>query len=231
MQRHRVSRFLVATAVGGWAALSAATAFAQQAPQTADMKVTGTIVPSACSATFTGGSTVDFGTIRLIDLPANSYYQLGNRNTALKVTCNASKRVNFSVRDMQPTSRITGATMQAAIGAIGDAYIFGLGMTDVSGTSVSIGSYSLAISALTVDSVSRSAIYSTNGGSTWTSAAEYLPPDGATLFTAGSGVTPVAGAEFNFPLKVTAALNYGSRLQVAQDAPFNGQAVFSINYQ
>ena len=231
MQMHSAFKPLVAAAVGGWLAMSVATASAQMTPQTADMSVTGTIVPAACSANFTGGGTVDFGTIRLIDLPANAYYSLGDRNTALNVICNANKRVNFSVQDMQSASRIVGTAMQTAVSVNSDQYIFGLGATTVNSVPVNIGGYSLTVSALKVDNVNRAAIYSLNNGSSWNAGAAYLSFNDSVLVTAGNGTTPVAGAEFNFPLKVTAALNYGSRLQVAQDTPLNGQAVFSIRYQ
>ena len=221
----------VAAVVGGWLAMSAATVFAQMTPQTADMTITGTIVPAACTANFDDDGVVDFGTIRLIDLPATGYYRLGDKYTALNVSCNANKRVTFSVQDLQSASRIVGGTMQSAVSVNGDQYIFGLGTATVNSTAVNIGGYSMTLSAPTVDTVARSGIYSNLSGVSWSSGAAYLSFNGSVLMTAGNGTTPVTGRAFTFPLKVTAALNTASSLQVAQDTRLNGQAVFAISYQ
>jgi hypothetical protein len=56
--------------------------------------------------------------------------------------------------------------------------------------------------------------------------------DASYRYSAGSAAGgPTRGQAFNIPLKITAALNKGSELQVAKDTPLNGQAVFTINYQ
>ena len=223
MQRHRVSRLLIATAVGGWVAMSAATAFAQKTSQTADMSVTGTIVPAACSANFEGGSTVDFGTIRVIDLPANAYHTVGSRDVALHVNCTANKTVTFTVQDLQIASKIADT-----------AYVYGLGEASVSGASVKLGSYSIAYRTsppTTVDGVSKT-VLTRVGTAAWSALISHYTSSGE-IFSAGT--SPAAGATagraFYFPMRITAALNYGSRLQVAEDTPLNGQAVFTINYQ
>ena len=237
MQRHRISRLLIATAVGGWIAMSAAAAFAQQTPQTADMSVTGTIVPAACSANFEGGGVVDFGTIRLIDLPANAYYAVGSRDVALNVNCTANKTVTFTVQDLQIASKIADTAMYAATGTSGRAapqYVYGLGEASVSGASVKLGSYSIAYRTsppTTVDGISKT-VLTRVGTAAWTPLVSHYTSSGE-IFSAGTSAAAgaTAGRAFYFPMRITAALNYGSRLQVAQDTPFNGQAVFAINYQ
>ena len=232
MQMHSAFKPLIAAAVGGWLAMSAATASAQMTPQTADMSVTGTIVPAACSASFTGGGTVDFGTIRLIDLPNSALYPLGTKNVDLTVSCTSNKRVAFAVTDLQASNRIIGTEMQTALGTSWDVTLLGLGAGTVGGTPVILGSYVVALGAPVVNTTRRINIYSPNGGTSWTGPSDWIAADGARLHTAGSTATaPVTGTSFTFPLIIRAALNYGSRLQVAQDTRLNGQAVFAISYQ
>ena len=224
-------KVMIAIVAAGLFSLGASSAFAQRAPQTADMTVTGTIVPAACSATFSN-PVLDFGRIRLIDLPANQYHQLGSRDTVLTVTCNAVKTVSFSITDAQAATTIADAAMATLVGVpFGDIrYLFGLGAATVNGTSQKLGAYGIGHNhvAPTVDTVSRTVIYAPTPGA-WGVSYAYWAAGGA--FTAGSGATASTGRTFVFPMRVTAALNYGSHLQVAQDTPLNGQAIFTINYQ
>ena len=233
MQIPNMHKAMIATVLCGLFSLGASAAFAQKTSQTADMTVTGTIVPAACSANFEGGSVVDFGTIRLIDLPASAYHPLGTRSTALSVTCTSNKRVDFSVLDLQSSTVIDDAAMLTLLGGVAATHVFGLGAATVSGSAVNLGSYQVVSPNRTVDGVPRNVILSTNDGSTWGAQNPgRLYNIASHRYTAGSSVsTPALGQQFRFSLDVTAALNHGSRLQVAQDTPLNGQLVFAINYQ
>ena len=240
MRFNPLTKTLVAAAVAGVASVGASTAFAQMAPQTADMTVTGTIVPASCSANFSGGAEVDLGTIRLIDLPDGAYYRIpGEKNIALNVNCNAGKRVIFSVADLQTTSAITTAGMTTALGsAAGTAQVFGFGNATVNGSPVPIGSYAIQMLAPTVDGTARTAIVSTNSGTSWAAAATATTAWlnkalTTTAYSAGtSGTAAVTnGQAFQFPLRIVAGLNMGSALQVSEDTKLNGQAIFAISYQ
>ena len=230
MQHQTISKALLAAAAGSLFALGAPSAFAQD---TADLTVKGSIVPAACSASFTGGDTVDFGTIKVVDLLPNSYNSLGSKDTELNVTCSVNKRVTFSMADAQSASRIADAAMVTAVGAPNASTLLGLGTGIANGTTVNLGSYAVQNDAPVVDGTGRFNIYSDNRGASWNGGAGkgWTIPDG-TLFSAGSDVrTPVNGQVFKFPMTIKASMNKGSELQVAQDTPLNGQAVFTINYQ
>ena len=231
MQRQTISKALLATVAGSLFALGASPAFAQD---TADLTVKGSIVPAACSANFTGGDTVDFGTIKVVDLLPNSYNSLGSKDAELTVSCSTDKRVVFSTLDMQAGSRITDSAMMSAVDTNSAAYIFGLGTGTTNGSPVNLGGYSLKVTGAIVDGVNRTLIYSTNPESSWSyTGASYANMDynAGALVTGGYGTTPVQGTAFKFPMTIKAALNKGSALQVAQDTPLNGQDVFTINYQ
>ncbi len=236
MQRKHFSIALVAAAIGGLFAGGTSAAFAQMTPQTADMSVTGTIVPAACSAGFTGGGEVDFERIRLIDLPAGNFYSLGSRDTELRVSCSSAKTVSFTLEDLQPTTKITDAAMSTLLGApAGAMYLAGLGTGVVDGTSVNLGAYAIAVTpsrAPTVDGTARTAVLRTPGSTgTWSSMTSYRTDPSMTFSAGVSGGAATSGREFVFPLRITAGLNYGSRLQVAEDTRLNGQTVFAITYQ
>lgn len=237
MQFSNLSKTLAAAAVVGLASMGASTAFAQMAPQSVDMTVTGTIVPASCSAAFSDGGEVDFGSIRLIDLPDNAYYRIpGTKDVTLNVTCNAGKRVTFTVADAQTSNAIADPAMYTALGSSAAAgYVYGLGTATVGGSPVNLGSYAIRMQAPTATvsgtSAARAAITSANGGATWGAAGWVLK--GTQMYSAGTTTAAVItnGTAFQFPLQISAALNYGSRLQVSDETKLNGQAVFAISYQ
>lgn len=214
----------------------ASAAFAQMTPQTADMSVTGTVVPAACSASFSGGGEVDFGTIRLIDLPDNAYHPLGTRNLTLSVVCSSSKYVTLSVADLQSASRITDAAMYTALATSADpTTVYGLGTGTVGGTAVNLGGYSILSGQPLTNGTAGPIRFSTNSGSTWRtdwlSSILTLSSDGRLFAAFNTAGVRTTGTRFDFPLTIRAALNNGSRLQVADNTRLNGQAVFSISYQ
>ena len=230
MQTPRVYQAMIAVVAGGLFSLGASAAFAHQAPQTADMTVTGTIVPAACSADFEGGGVVDFGTTRLIDLPATTYYQLAPKTISLNVKCSSRKRVMISVLDMQPDSLIVGTGMRNAVSAAADGQIFGLGKATVGGVATNLGGYSVTVSPPKIDGASSALVYTFNR-TAWAPSAGVMSYNDGAFVTGATGTTPITGTNFAFPITVRAALNYGSLLQVAQDTPFNGQTTITIDYQ
>lgn len=235
MQALNLHKAMMAIAAAGLFSLGTSAAFAQQTPQTVDMTVTGTIVPAACTASFAAGDTVDFGTIRLIDLPANAYYALGNRSAQIDVACSSAKRVTFALVDGQSANKIADAAMYTLLGTppSDERYIFGLGTATVGGNPVNLGSYAVQGGTPTIDSAARTLIFSYNGGLSWGGVASAGRMSMAPwIISAGVTATaPTVGQNFSFPLTIYAALNYGSRLQVAQDTRLNGQLVFAISYQ
>ncbi len=242
MQLHPAFKPLIAAVVGGWLAMGAVTASAQMTPQTADMSVTGTIVPAACSASFTGNGEVDFSTIKLIDLQDNVFNRLGTtKDVTLNVNCSANKYVTFSVTDLQSTNAIADAAMTTALGsAAGADYVFGLGTATVGGNTVSLGSYAIQLVTITANDAAGTGgtrySVSATGGALWASATNaWLSKATNVRYGVATWSSPYY---YSFPLtsvqvgmQVRAALNKGSALQVSDDTKLNGQAVFAISYQ
>ncbi|WP_296224485.1 DUF1120 domain-containing protein [Ralstonia sp. UBA689] len=235
MQIQTLPKALMVAAFGSLFAVGALSAFAQD---TADLAVKGTIVPTACSASFSGGDTVDFGTIKVADLLDSSYHSLGLKITNLHVQCSSDKAVHIQVSDVQSGTAITDKDMVALFQMdpqIGEVNMFGLGSTTVDGKSIHLGSYTIRSMNRSVDGLTLNPIYSDDDGVTWVGDNAHMlaakPSRLNSLGRAQDTLTPVAGKEFIFPLQINAALNHGARLQVAQDVKLNGQAVFTINYE
>lgn len=228
MQIQTLPKALMVAAFGSLFAVGALPVFAQD---TADLSVKGTIVPGACSANFTGGDTVDFGIIKLVDLPAEKYHFVGEKTTALNVNCAAKKQVTFSVTDSKSGTAITNTEMHTALGnaTLNSRHIFGLGTASVDSKVVNLGSYTIVSVNRTVDGLVGANMHSTDDGVTWKTDTTYLTTD--RVFGVGDGKALTTGKSFSFPLTIKAALNLGSELQVAQDTRINGEAVFSIKYE
>ena len=230
MQIANMRQAMVAIVAVGLLSLGAPAALAQQTPQTADMTVTGTIVPAACAASFGGGGVVDFKTIRLVDLP-NNYSLLGSKDVDLNITCSAKKSVRFSVEDLQVNSKVIDASFRALLGAGNDAGFYGLGTGTAGGQYVNLGGFTIQVKPSYADGIGYAVGFSrTGGGSGWSEPADYVVPDG-TLYTPVNQGVPRTASVFRYPLTIKAALNKASALQVVQDTPLNGQAVFKIQYQ
>lgn len=228
MQIQTSPKALTAIAVAGLVAIGASPAFAQD---TADLAVKGTIVPGACAATFTGGDTVDFGTIKVADLPPNDYVVIGEKKTALNVSCAAKKQVWFGLEDAKADTAIQTAKMYSTLstGVLSARHMLGLGTVSVDSKLVNLGSYTISSNGRKVDGKVGTNMLSGDKGQTWSSGVTVLTTD--RVFSVGDGTTLTSGTSFSFPLSIKAALNVGSELQVAQDTKLNGEAVFSINYQ
>lgn len=228
MQIKTLPKALMAVAVGSLFAVGASSAFAQD---TADLAVKGTIVPGACAATFAGGDTVDFGTIKVVDLPADDYVLIGEKKTALNVDCAAKKQVSFGLTDSKADTAIQNTKMYTALsgGVLSARHVLGLGAASVDSKPVNLGSYTISSNGRKVDGKVGTNMHSGDKGQTWSSGVMVLTTD--RTFSVGDGTVLTAGTSFSFPLTIKAALNLGSELQVAQDTKLNGAAVFSINYQ
>lgn len=222
-------------AIFGATALATAPAIAAD---TVNMTVEGNIIPSACTPTFEGGGTVDFGTFKTVDLPRNDYKVLGKKDVNLTIRCPAGKRIYFGVKDNQRASSL-GEQIADTIGVVTTRdvssksnYVFGLGSASIDGKSVSLGSYALSVNKqVSVDGNAMDFRYGWNAGSTFEGAAKSITNDGFIVYSAKTGALPLPTAKtFVFPITVTAAANKGAQLPLSGDVDLNGNATFEVTY-
>src|SRR5450830_271670 len=98
--------------------LSTTSAFAVD---TAELIVTGTIRPAACTPTFTGGGTVAYGDIPIASLSATEATKLAEKTISYTITCDAPISLGYEMIENR-----TGT--EAAIPGWGTSTVFGLGL-------------------------------------------------------------------------------------------------------
>lgn len=227
MKLYKRSNAAIAAVIGGALMITGASAFAAD---TADLAVTGNIVPSACVPTFVDGNVADFGTIKTVDLPRNDYKNVGTRKLTLNVRCSSIKAVDFNVVDNQAASSL-GADIAATLGVANAAHVYGLGTATIDDKSIKLGSYALSVATKpSVDGKSAEFRYAPYMGAEYTSPALFIDHAATRYAAVLQGNAAAKGTEFTFPVTVTAAINKGSLLPLSSDVDLNGSATFSIAY-
>ncbi|MDA8513298.1 DUF1120 domain-containing protein [Citrobacter sp. Igbk 14] len=222
-------------------ALSTSSAFAESI----DLKVTGKIIPPACTTAFaSGGGTVDFGNILTSTLNPSQATALAEiKSVPVTITCDEATRVGVTFTDQRADSRPTedlGVYTDPNM-ALGQAGYFGLGFTAADSTT-KIGAYTLAIGktgATNADGKSLYAASSFDGGSSWsalyrdmrlpifTSKAEVVGFSDDVAISSG-----LVSAEklLNFNVDVSVIINSLSELQVKDEIVLDGLTSIDVVY-
>jgi len=212
------------------------------AQTTAELRITGTITPPACTITLGGNGTADFGNIGHHQLKANGT-KLNERTVDLKVACEGPARVGLNIVDNRASSKIVKADADAAewassAPAIGDAYIFGLGTaTSTDNQQVKIGGamFGFKGGVVTVDGTTNSQVIYSSNKTTWANdatARQFMSPAQTYSFLRGStgALTPVAITNVEGTLSVVSTINKTSLLPSGQQIKLDGSATISLVY-
>ncbi|MGU3779551.1 DUF1120 domain-containing protein [Burkholderia metallica] len=157
MNRNKFTPAIGAIAFGVAMLSAAPHAFAQSS---AVLKVTGTIVPPACTPKFEGGDTIDFGQVS----PRADFSKVGEKKTSLRITCTSPSFIAFKVTDNRNGTQVnrnaltngTDTVMSWLVpnlaneggGIMGwNDQLFGLGKTT---KGAKIGAYSMQLGAAKV---------------------------------------------------------------------------------
>lgn len=218
--------------------MAAAAGQAMAAGDSIDIKVIGQIVPAACTASVTGGGTVDYGSMSTSTLAADDYTLLGVKTLDLSITCEAPAKIALKVQDMRTDSvvALTGKNwgMKAATVAASDKAL-GLGAQDGS----NIGAWAMwmepgtikadgkAVDSLDTDGTPTSTSTWTKaaGGATWLSVTNAYKSWGTTGTT-----TPVALTTLTGTLSVQAGINKSSALDLTKPVTLDGLATLQVYY-
>ncbi|WNJ78479.1 DUF1120 domain-containing protein [Cedecea neteri] len=213
-----------------------ATSFSAQAAGTVDLKVIGTITPSACVPTITGGSVFDYGTIKADTLNATDYTQLSPKFTTFSIACDSPTLAAVKATNLRLNS-LAGATEVASTGAAqapvwNGYYSAGLGMDGQH----KIGGYTIyQRSSITADGNAGTVIYSDDNKGSWhTERQPSLFGIGASprlLTVAATGTTtPLAFTNLTFGLGVQAYINKKSELDLTKDITMDGMTTLEVVY-
>lgn len=185
------------------------------AATTADLKLIGTITPSACVPNFTGGSTIDYGNIAAGTLSATAVTSLPEKTTKFSVACDAPVKFALAITDERAASKVTG---------IGN---FGLG---VASNNAKIGGYSLTLTNVVPDTGSAGMLFSLNSGSTWGGSGGDFATTTWMAFSAGTGIVPAAHKSITGDLKVQASIDKTSGLPITSQINIDGLSTIEVKY-
>lgn len=204
------------TLLGSLLLLSATSAFAVD---TADLRVIGTIAPTACTPTFAGGGVIDYGLIPSASLSPTAPTSLQRRTMAYTITCDAPIAIGTSWSDSRASS--AGA----------DNYSFGLGLQG----SNSIGLYNIRdrLAGATGDGAPVDVISSSNGGVTWSVSADALQLRGNALihgYAAPGTLVPAAYSNFAGTIEVAPTISATSTLDLTSTITLDGLSTMTVRY-
>ncbi|WP_407351386.1 DUF1120 domain-containing protein [Luteimonas sp. R10] len=207
------------------AALGVALIPALASAETAELRVIGTIVPGACAPVFTGGGTVDHGTIFAGTLNTDAQTTLPDKTVGLTITCEAPTRMAITMTDERAASVVPGLT---TISGYSDEWHYGLGTSAGS----NIGVYALQLSGETGDGGAARRVRSIDGGATWVVFGGAMVPDGRMIsFAAPTGTTdPVAFTTVTGNIRVVTTIDKAENLDLTNDVPLDGLATLEVTY-
>jgi type 1 fimbria pilin len=201
--------------------------------ESASLTVSGTIIPTACTPSFAGGSIVDLGKISAADLNADVQTELGLKNITLSMNCNGRVPVAVRVHDNQASTQLDGITID---GRAEKMYIYGMGAA----SGVKIGGYGLRHGTPTVDASAMALMYQqfgNVGGPTWSQPTSTLVAkngsDGGNVhYSWGRSVAegPSNGLIHTLPMTLVPVVRAASALPTGSDITLDGSATFELVY-
>lgn len=202
-------------------AIASSAAFASNAfAQSADLTITGKILPGACNIALSNGGVADFGDIRSNSLETETSTVLGPVDLTMTVTCDSA--VRFAMQGVDNTGDTSFVTNR-----------YGLGRTT---NDEKIGSATIGLKGVSVDSASGFATTSYNQGESWSDSVvpspSPIPRDGMIGFATTQGVTtgPAAVKDMQGTLEVKAYIAPSDGLTLTSEVPLQGSATINVMY-
>lgn len=210
-------------------ALAFAVSSANAGPQTADLTVTGTILPPSCGVELLNGGRIDLGSVKGETLNKTTTTRLPPSSPkTLRVECNSAKEVAIKFIDNQIGTVPANADANVA---------FGLGADN---TQTPIGFYTLEVGyfGLYIDSLPRGYMYeSVDGGTNWTEITGMINPIKKSDTTntmygfdtvSGSTVMSIQTAEMNF--RVVPVIQASETLDMNNQIVLSGSTTIELVY-
>lgn len=214
------------------------------AATTAEVTVTGTIKPTACTLTLNGATdaTVNYGVIAPTLLSSTAITALTVQRVPLRISCDAATVVAVNAFDNKAGTVpfAVGTTVPAADAgadtALNTIWLYGLG-----GASKT-GGYSLALDTTTAKADNKAVFLtsSTDSGATWLKRNGYLGQGSGgsggywlTWVSTAAGTAPLAAQTFEASILVKAFINKKSELGLTGESgelALDGSATVEIRY-
>ncbi len=198
---------------------------AAHAAATAELKLIGTITPSACVPNFTGGATINYGNIPASTLNTDTQTTLPPKATVLNITCDAPVKFALTATDERASSVNTGISLpiEDNVGKYGLGHAPG---------NINIGAYSVQLTNVTSDTGPARVIRSIDRGATWEGIGGFIGNDGRWMSFGDSttNVAPVAHSSITADIVVAAAVDKASNLPLTDEIPIDGLATLEVFY-
>jgi len=205
-------------------AAAALTSVVACAGNTVELKIIGTIRPTACTPSLGAGGVADYGTIAAASLMRGSYTKLPRKEMSFTIVCDAAAKVALKTIDNRSASVVSGV----AGASVPDAVVYGLGSVANS----KVGGYMLYIpqATVTADNTPVAQIFSASGGN-WSSTADGMLGKDRILSWAAAGTsTPAAFRTVQGVIAIEPYLNKPENLPLSQSVPLDGSVTLEVVY-
>lgn len=209
------------------------------AAPTAEIKIIGTIVPSACQLALTNNGLLDYGKIAASSLKKDAFTPLGTLGMNINITCDAPMRVAIIAKSGRGASAVNkegglGEMVDPGItlGGItpGKAIAAGLGVHN----GVGIGGYAMAILPAAHEADNKAAkLLASGNASGWAEANTAQPllyGDTSYFSWSSDGKQPSSHTTFLAGLNIQPYINKTSELDVTKEVKLNGLATLELIY-
>ncbi|EJN08620.1 DUF1120 domain-containing protein [Herbaspirillum sp. YR522] len=189
-----------------------------------ELKVKGTLRPSACTPTLSTDGVVDYGVIPIASL--NPWYPtaLSMHDMSFTVDCQEPASIALTVVDNRAMSRVPGL-FDDTPGSIDST--FGLGMA----AGYKLGGYRISFSAgATADGRRVRGIVSSDKGASWNEDIGYIRHTGQYFSFSLDGATMSTQRLLSAPLRVQAVINSGQNLPKGEELQLDGSATIELKY-
>ncbi|MHA7845306.1 DUF1120 domain-containing protein [Serratia sp. D1N4] len=207
-----------------------------------DVRVIGTIDPTACTPTLSGGGTVDYGTIKPTALAKDAFTTLAEKQLDFAINCDAPAKVAITAHSQRGANAVkTDGTMDTLTTAPTGVTLFGTAGAGVVGLGLDgtkgIGGYGLrqVPGTMIADGIAVDSVVSNGNTTTWVKASSGAlfnnPVDIRYSSWAKTGTTtPIAFTTLTGKLGVQAYINKTSELDLTKPVALDGLTTLELVY-
>ncbi|MBN2993493.1 DUF1120 domain-containing protein [Pseudomonas cedrina subsp. fulgida] len=183
---------------------------------TAEVTVTGTITPNACTPALSENGIVDHGLVPARSLNQYEFSVLPSRTLDLTVSCN------------EPVLYVLVGVDNRADSSVGPGFYYGLG-NNIHAPSERLGSVSLAYRNVMGDGEPVLVLASSNQGVTWFPESNAYP-DNYMGFAHPGTLVPDPHRLITATLHINTSINAAAYLTLTQEVPLDGSIVLDLRY-
>jgi hypothetical protein len=189
-----------------------------------ELKVKGTLRPSACTPTLSSDGILDYGIINAAELHARTATMLPMRGITLTIDCSEPANIALKVVDNRAASRTLVSFANSPPNA---STTFGLGLA----SGYRLGGFRISFAAgATADGHPVDSISSPNKGRTWRRTSGFVRHTGYYFSFSRDGLTSSTQKVLNAPLNVHTVINSGPNFPRGDELQLDGSATIEVNY-